>query len=123
MDKGASTPCETAGHGGELTARGPHAPYRDRLTLLADGRLVEDLLDRWVAGESLGDPGEWRRIYGKLRPGRSPWALLVFQAATGLTVAARLLERPDDANPSARRGARARWPPERWPPENWAGSS
>jgi aminoglycoside phosphotransferase (APT) family kinase protein len=97
-------PCETAGHGGELSATDPRAPYRDRLALLADGRLVEDLLDAWVLEQSLADPGEWRRIYGKLRPGRSPWALLVFQAASGLTVAARLLERRDGVTPSDRSG-------------------
>jgi Ser/Thr protein kinase RdoA (MazF antagonist) len=90
----------------ELTATDPRAPYRHRLALLEQGRLVEDLLDAWAVERSVDPPGEWRRIYGKLRPGRSPWALLVFQAATGLTVAARLLEHGDDRIGSARDGAR-----------------
>src|SRR5688572_14554183 len=82
------------------SAAAPAASYRRRLALLAEGRLVEGLLAEWADEEAVkasGPPGEWQRIYGKLRPGRSPWALLVFQAASGSTVAARLLERPDDA--------------------------
>src|SRR3712207_378885 len=72
----------------------PRAPYRERLALLVDGGVVEGLLDRWAAERSLDAGGGWQRIYGKLRPQRSPWALLIFQATTGVTVAARLLE-PD----------------------------
>src|SRR5215213_7732792 len=88
------------------TATGPRAPYRDRLALLADGRVMEGVLDAWAAEQLVDPPGEWLRIYGKLRPRRSPWALLVFQGGTGLTVAARLLERPEDATSSTRGGAR-----------------
>lgn len=72
-------------------ASGRRAPYRRRLELLAGGA-VEELLDDWAAEQSVEVGGGWERIYGKLRPGRSPWALLVFQARTGVTVAARLLE-------------------------------
>ncbi len=79
----------------EPTATDPRAPYRERLAALADDSVVVSLLDAWAAEQDLDPPGEWRRIYGKLRPQRSPWALLVFQAGTGLTLAARLLERPE----------------------------
>lgn len=70
-----------------------HARYRRRLERLADGA-VEPYLDAWAARRSVRVAGPWSRSYGKLRPGRSPWALLVYDAAGAPTVSARLLE-PD----------------------------
>ena len=81
---------------GETPAADLGAPYRHRLSLLADGRIVEDLLDSWAAEQGPHRFGSWRRIYGKLRPQRSPWALLVFRADSGDTVGVRLLEPDDD---------------------------
>ena len=90
---------------GETPAADPGAPYRHRLSLLADGRIVEDLLDSWAAEQSSPHRfGNWRRIYGKLRPQRSPWALLVFRADSGDAVGVRLLEPDDDLAIPARGG-------------------
>ena len=89
---------------GETPAADPGAPYRHRLSLLADGRIVEDLLDSWAADHSPHPSGSWRRIYGKLQPQRSPWALLVFRADSGDTVGVRLLEPDDDTAITARGG-------------------
>lgn len=69
------------------------APYNRRLHRLADGA-VEPHLDAWAARHSVRVTGPWRRSYGKLRPGRSPWALLVYDAAGAPTVSVRLME-PD----------------------------
>jgi hypothetical protein len=89
---------------GETPAADPGAPYRHRLSLLADGRIIEDLLDSWAAEQSPPHRfGNWRRIHGKLQPQRSPWALLVFRADSGDTVGVRLLE-PDDDTAISRRG-------------------
>ncbi len=63
--------------------------------LLAPGAAVGAHLDAWAAKHA-ADAGSWRRIYGKLRPKRSPWALLVYQAESGLTVQVRLTEPGDD---------------------------
>jgi len=70
---------------GETPAADLGAPYRYRLSLLAEGRIVEDLLDSWAAEQSSHPFGSWHRIYGKLQPQRSPWALLVFRADSGET--------------------------------------
>jgi len=86
---------------GETPAADLGAPYRYRLSLLAEGRIVEDLLDSWAAEQSSHPFGSWHRIYGKLQPQRSPWALLVFRADSGDTVGIRLLE-PDDTAINAR---------------------
>ena len=60
------------------------APYRDRIGALAGGA-VEARLDAW-AGEH-GEPvGRWRRVFGRLEPGRSPWAVLAYEADGGPTV-------------------------------------
>ena len=89
---------------GETPAADPGAPYRHRLSLRVDGRIVEDLLDSWAAEQSPDRFGNCRRIYGKLEPQRSPWALLVFRADSGDTVGVRLLEPDDDKAVSARGG-------------------
>jgi hypothetical protein len=77
--------------GGPTTAR---APYRSRLEALASGAL-EAHLDAWAARHSFDRAGPWRRAYGKLRPQRSPWALLVYEAPGVPTVQVRLLEPGD----------------------------
>ncbi|HET9860719.1 MAG TPA: phosphotransferase [Nocardioidaceae bacterium] len=69
--------------------------YRERIELLATGGLVEAHLDAWAAERSVA-AGPWRRVYGKLKPQRSPWAVLVYEAAGGPTVRVRLLESTDD---------------------------
>jgi hypothetical protein len=69
------------------------APYQHRLELLASGA-VEELVAGWAAEHQGASAGEWRRIYGKLRPQRPTWALLVYQADDGTTVAVRMHE-PD----------------------------
>ena len=53
---------------------------------------VEGRLDAWAAQRSTESLGPWRRVYGKLRPQRSPWAVLVYEAERGPTVQVRLLE-------------------------------
>jgi Phosphotransferase enzyme family len=70
-------------------------PYRDRLDVLATGGLIEERLDAWAAGRSDDRTGPWRRVYGKLRPRRSPWAVLVYEAPGAPTVQVRLLETSD----------------------------
>jgi hypothetical protein len=50
---------------------------------------------RRAAQRSLAPPGPWRRVYGKLRPSRSPWARLVYEAAGAPMVQVRLLEDDD----------------------------
>jgi len=75
--------------------RGVGGPYRGRLEVLATGGVIEAHLDLWAA-ERFTDPvGPWRRVYGKLRPQRSPWAVLVYEAAGAPTVQVRLLEATD----------------------------
>ncbi len=82
-----------------MTPGGPDercaGPYRDRLEVLAAGGVVEAHLDAWAAQRSADRIGPWRRVYGKLRPQRSPWAVLVYEAVGGLTVQVRLLEGGD----------------------------
>lgn len=73
----------------------PPAPYRARLALLEAG-VVDRHLDAWAMRKSLDPGGPWRRVYGKLRPRRSPWALLVYDVPGAPTVQVRLLE-PGDA--------------------------
>jgi hypothetical protein len=84
---------------GERSTQEEAAPYRHRLEVLASGA-VEQLVAGWATAQLGTTAGEWRRIYGKLRPGRSPWALLVHQAGDGTTVAVRLHQ----TAPSARHG-------------------
>jgi hypothetical protein len=70
-------------------------PYRGRLEVLAADGAVERHLDAWAAQRSADRLGPWRRIRGKLRPQRSPWAVLVYEAVDGTTVQVRLLESTD----------------------------
>jgi hypothetical protein len=80
------------------TGRGvgrPGAPYRHRVELLASG-VVESCLDEWAAGQGILRSGDWRRVYVKLRPTRSPWAFLVYDADGAPTVQVHVLE-PDDS--------------------------
>ena len=85
---------------------GVGAPYRDRLKVLAAGEVVEGHLAAWAVERSTDVSGPWRRVYGKLRPQRSPWAVLVYEAAGGPTVQVRLLERADPgAEGASRSGA------------------
>ena len=67
-------------------------PYRDRLEVLATDGLVEGCLDAWAAQRSADSLGPWRRVYSKLRPQRSPWAVLVYEGERGPTVQVRLLD-------------------------------
>ena len=76
---------------------GALAPYRERLELLASGGIIEAHLDAWGAERSGSLDGPWRRLYGKLKPQRSPWAVLVYEADGGPTVRVRLFETTDDA--------------------------
>lgn len=73
-----------------MSGRG--GPYRGRLEVLVAGGVVEAHLDAWAAQRSADRPGPWRRVHGKLRPQRSPWAVLVYEAVGGTTVQVRLLE-------------------------------
>ena len=67
--------------------------YRSRLEVLAAGEVVEAHLAEWAAAhQPTARFGPWRRVYGKLRPNRSPWALLVYEAVGAPTVQVRLLE-------------------------------
>ena len=74
---------------------GGGGPYRDRLAVLAADGVVEEYLDAWVAQRSTDRLGPRRRVYGKLWPQRSPWAVLVYEAVGGTTVQVRLLESTD----------------------------
>ena len=61
-----------------------HGPHRDRVAALAGGA-VEARLDAWVTQH--GEPiGRWRRVFGRLEPGRTPWAVLAYEADGGPTV-------------------------------------
>jgi len=71
---------------------GVRGPYRDRLEVLAGAGLVEAHLAEWAARRSLVPSGPWQRLHGKLRPGRTPWAVLVYEAVGAPTVQVRLLE-------------------------------
>ncbi len=75
--------------------RGGGGPYRGRLEVLAADGVVEAQLDAWAAQRSADRLGPWRRVHGKLRPLRSPWAVLVYEAVGGPTVQVRLLEDDD----------------------------
>jgi hypothetical protein len=75
--------------------RGGGGPYRGRLEVLAAGGVVEAYLDAWAAQRSVERLGPWRRVHGKLRPQRSPWAVLVYEGVGGPTVQVRLLEDND----------------------------
>ena len=68
------------------------APYRDRLERLASGGVVEAHLDAWAAERTGAPTGPWRPVHVRLRPQRSPWAVLVYESDGGLTVQVRLLE-------------------------------
>ena len=75
------------------------APYRDRLAALAGGT-IEARLDAWAAEH--GEPaGRWRPVSGRLEPGRSPWAVLAYEAAGGATVRV-LLGDPEPGDPLGR---------------------
>jgi hypothetical protein len=74
---------------------GGGGPYRGRLEVLAADGVVERHLEAWAAQRSADRLGPWRRIRGKLRPQRSPWAVLVYEAVDGTTVQVRLLESTD----------------------------
>jgi len=74
---------------------GGGGPYRARLEVLAADGVVERHLDAWAAQRSADRLGPWRRVSGKLRPQRSPWAVLVYEAVGGTTVQVRLLECTD----------------------------
>jgi hypothetical protein len=63
--------------------------------VLAAGGVVEAYLDAWAAQRSVERLGPWRRVHGKLRPQRSPWAVLVYEGVGGPTVQVRLLEDND----------------------------
>ena len=70
-------------------------PYRGRLEVLAAGGVIDGHLDAWAAQRSADRLRPWRRVYGKLRPRRSPWAVLVYEAVDRTTVQVRLLESTD----------------------------
>ena len=61
-----------------------HGPYPARVAALAGGA-IEARLDAWAAEH--GEPvGGWLRVFGRLEPGRSPWAVLAYEADGGPTV-------------------------------------
>ena len=74
---------------------GGGGPYHGRLEVLAGDGVVERYLDAWAAQRSADRNGPWRRVHGKLRPQRSPWAVLVYEAVGGTIVQVRLLESTD----------------------------
>lgn len=63
--------------------------YSDRLDLLARGGVVENQLAAWSA-ERRRPVHRWFRTRGRLYPGGSPWAVLVYDADDGSTVQVRL---------------------------------
>ena len=86
-------------------AGGVEPSARERLRLLVTGGHVEAALDGWAAERP--DPvGQWRRVYGRLRPGRSPWAVLVYQAEPGPTVQVGIFE-PSHSSPGVGQGSTA----------------
>ena len=59
----------------------PHVMLRDRLLSLSDDRCLTDILQ--VVGEQVFHstaPTFWRRTYGRLHPGKEPYATLVFES-------------------------------------------
>lgn len=72
------------------------SPYRERLALLTAGGVIETHLEAWAVARSILPTGPWRREYGKLKPGGSPWAVLVYEAERAPTVRVRLLETADE---------------------------
>ncbi|HEV7655582.1 MAG TPA: phosphotransferase [Mycobacteriales bacterium] len=72
----------------------------DRITALATVGLVESHLDAWAAEYGLAG-GAWQRVFGRLKPARSPWAVLAYEAAGGPTVRVLLHEPGPDAPASA----------------------
>jgi aminoglycoside phosphotransferase len=73
---------------------GSSTSYRERLGILvADD--VPGLLDTWAAERAVPVGGPWRREHGRLKPGRSPWAVLVYDAPAGPTLRVRLFEHGD----------------------------
>jgi Phosphotransferase enzyme family len=75
------------------------APYRERLELVGGG-LIESLLDGWGADRP-GGHGPWQRVFGRLKPLQSPWAVLAYEAAGGPTVRVLLHEPAAGAPPGA----------------------
>ncbi|HST67911.1 MAG TPA: phosphotransferase, partial [Mycobacteriales bacterium] len=67
------------------------SPRRARIDALAAGGAVEPDLDAWAAGRGLA-VGGWRRVFGRLQPPGSPWAVLAYEAVPGPTVRVLLHE-------------------------------
>lgn len=69
-----------------MESGGARAAYRKQLALLATTDLVEARIEEWAAAAGAGGGGAWRRTYGRLRPQRSPWAVLAYESEDGRTV-------------------------------------
>ncbi len=82
-----------------MSSNGGMPAYRHRIELVRSGA-GEALVERWAAARFDPAPVAWRLVYGKVRPQRSAWAHLVYQAEDGTTVAVRLLEQAS-SSPSA----------------------
>lgn len=57
--------------------------YRHRLKALEVAGTIESHLDAWAAERGWTTPLGWRREYGRLQPGRSPWAVLAYSGDRG----------------------------------------
>jgi hypothetical protein len=82
------------------------SPRRARIDALAAGGAVGPHLDAWAAGRGLA-VGRWRRVFGRLQPPGSPWAVLAYEAEPGPTVRVLLHEpgaAPADAVPAGTLG-------------------
>jgi hypothetical protein len=75
------------------------SPRRARIDALAAGGAVEPHLDAWAARRGLAVPA-WRRVFGRLQPPGSPWAVLAYEGVPGPTVRV-LLHEPGAAPPRA----------------------
>src|ERR1700712_2544916 len=84
------------------------SPRRARIDALAAGGAGEPHLDAWAAACGLA-VGGWRRVFGRLQPPGSPWAVLAYEAVPGPTVRV-LLHEPDAGAPAAARPAGPRGP-------------
>jgi hypothetical protein len=75
------------------------SPRRARIDALAAKGAVEPHLDAWAAGRGLA-VGGWRRVFGRLQPPGSPWAVLAYEGVPGPTLRV-LLHEPDAGPPRA----------------------
>jgi hypothetical protein len=71
---------------------------RERVSALLGDHVVEPHLDAWAAEHGHGPDLSWRRDYGRVQQGWSPWAVLVYVADGGrLTLRVNVHDDPDTA--------------------------